>query len=180
MGHLMLSTMKKIQAALAKLTLDKDGVDGKGLYIYGEAWDFGEVRSPTHLLLETCFSGCDLLYCAKVLLSQSVSACLPACPHASASLPTYLSLSKALSASRLFESMSTEPAHPMCVWWQVSSNQRGVNASQLNIGGTGLGSFNDRFRDAVVGGSPFASPLFQGWVTGQLLTPPTASIIKCS
>ena len=49
---------------------------------------------------------------------------------------------------------------------QVSSNQRGVNASQLNIAGTGLGSFNDRFRDAVVGGSPFASPLFQGWVTG--------------
>lgn len=30
----------------------------------------------------------------------------------------------------------------------------------------GLGSFNDRFRDAVVGGSPFASPLFQGWVNG--------------
>ena len=86
MGHLMLSTMKKIQAALAKLTLDKDGVDGKGLYIYGEAWDFGEVRSPTHLLLETCFSGCDLLYCAKVLLSQSVSACLPAC------LSVYLSI----------------------------------------------------------------------------------------
>lgn len=52
---------------------------------------------------------------------------------------------------------------------QVSSNQRGMNASQLNIGGTGLGSFNDRFRDAVVGGSPFASPLFQGWVTGELL-----------
>ena len=49
---------------------------------------------------------------------------------------------------------------------QVSSNQRGVNASQVNLGGTGLASFNDRFRDAVVGGSPFASPLFQGWVTG--------------
>ena len=49
---------------------------------------------------------------------------------------------------------------------QVSCNQRGRNASQLNIGGTGLGSFNDRFRDAVVGGSPFASPLFQGWVNG--------------
>ena len=48
----------------------------------------------------------------------------------------------------------------------MSSNQRGQNASQLNIGGTGLGSFNDRFRDAVVGGSPFASPLFQGWVNG--------------
>ena len=52
---------------------------------------------------------------------------------------------------------------------QVSSNQRGVNASQLNIAGTGLGSFNDRFRDALVWGSPFASPLFQGWVTGAAL-----------
>ena len=54
----------------------------------------------------------------------------------------------------------------MTVRVQVSCNQRGRNASQLNIGGTGLGSFNDRFRDAVVGGSPFASPLFQGWVDG--------------
>ena len=52
---------------------------------------------------------------------------------------------------------------------QVSSNQRGVNASQVKLGGTGLGSFNDRFRDALVGGSPFASPLFQGWVTGTTL-----------
>lgn len=43
MGHLMLSSMKKIQAALAELTLDRDGLDGKALYIYGEAWDFGEV-----------------------------------------------------------------------------------------------------------------------------------------
>ena len=50
MGHLMLSTMKKIQAALGGLTLDQDGVDGKGLYIYGEAWDFGEVRIPAHPL----------------------------------------------------------------------------------------------------------------------------------
>ena len=48
MGHLMLSTMKKIQAALAALTLKKDGVDGKKLYIYGEAWDFGEVSHLAH------------------------------------------------------------------------------------------------------------------------------------
>ena len=43
MGHLMVSTMQKIQRALGALTLERDGVDGKGLYIYGEAWDFGEV-----------------------------------------------------------------------------------------------------------------------------------------
>ena len=49
---------------------------------------------------------------------------------------------------------------------QVACNQRGRNASQLNIGGTSLGSFNDRFRDALMGGSPFASPRYQGYVTG--------------
>lgn len=58
MGHLMLSTMKKIQAALGGLTLDRDGVEGKGLYIYGEAWDFGEVRTPAHLLLIPCMYIC--------------------------------------------------------------------------------------------------------------------------
>ena len=46
MGHLMVSTMQKIQGALSALTLEHDGVDGKGLYIYGEAWDFGEVCAP--------------------------------------------------------------------------------------------------------------------------------------
>ena len=46
MGHLMVSTMQKIQGALSALTLNHDGVDGKGLYIYGEAWDFGEVCAP--------------------------------------------------------------------------------------------------------------------------------------
>jgi pullulanase len=50
-------------------------------------------------------------------------------------------------------------------------NQRGRNACQANIGGTGLGSFNDRFRDAVLGGSPFAQPQYQGFVTGLLLQP---------
>ena len=49
---------------------------------------------------------------------------------------------------------------------QVACSQRGRNASQLNIGGTGLGSFNDRFRDSLMGGSPFASPRYQGYVTG--------------
>ncbi|KAK9836409.1 hypothetical protein WJX84_012438 [Apatococcus fuscideae] len=90
MGHLMVSTMKKIQDALAALTPEKDGVDGAGLYIYGEAWDFGE----------------------------------------------------------------------------VACNQRGRNACQLNIGGMGLGSFNDRMRDSIMGGSPFATPKYQGLITG--------------
>ncbi|KAK9903518.1 hypothetical protein WJX75_007894 [Coccomyxa subellipsoidea] len=95
MGHLMVPTMQKIQAALGALTLERDGVDGRGIFIYGEAWDFGE----------------------------------------------------------------------------VACNQRGRNASQLNIGGTGLGSFNDRFRDALMGGSPFASPRYQGFISGLQTSP---------
>ena len=77
-----------------------------------------------------------------------------------------------LTHACLLKSVFTAPFCSVCalvdeqLWWQVSSGQRGVNGSQVNIGGTGLGSFNDRFRDAVVGGSPFASPLFQGWATG--------------
>jgi pullulanase-type alpha-1,6-glucosidase len=43
MGHHMLADMKAVRAALDDLTLEKDGVDGKSIYIYGESWDFGEV-----------------------------------------------------------------------------------------------------------------------------------------
>ncbi len=73
MGHHMLEDMIAVRAALDALTLEKDGVDGKSIYIYGEGWDFGE----------------------------------------------------------------------------VANNARGRNATQLNIGGTGIGVFNDRLRDAV-------------------------------
>ena len=57
-----------IRAALDTLTPEKDGVDGAAVYLYGEAWDFGE----------------------------------------------------------------------------VALNARGRNASQLNMGGTRIGAFNDR------------------------------------
>ena len=43
MGHHMLDDMKAVRAALDVLTLEKDGVDGKFIYMYGEGWDFGEV-----------------------------------------------------------------------------------------------------------------------------------------
>ncbi|CAI9091194.1 OLC1v1026154C1 [Oldenlandia corymbosa var. corymbosa] len=54
---------------------------------------------------------------------------------------------------------------------EVAKNGRGVNASQLNLPGTGIGSFNDRIRDASLGGSPFGHPLQQGFVTGLVLEP---------
>jgi pullulanase len=45
MGHHMLDDMIAVRAALDALTLEKDGVDGKSIYVYGEGWDFGEVAS---------------------------------------------------------------------------------------------------------------------------------------
>ena len=54
---------------------------------------------------------------------------------------------------------------------EVADNARGVNASQLNIGGTGIGVFNDRLRDAARGGSPFAPLPEQGFITGLYETP---------
>jgi pullulanase len=95
MGHHTLENMVNVRKALDALTLEKDGVDGKSIYIYGEGWDFGE----------------------------------------------------------------------------VANNARGVNASQLNIGGTGIGVFNDRLRDGARGGSPFAPLPEQGFATGLLETP---------
>ncbi|XP_043704534.1 pullulanase 1, chloroplastic isoform X3 [Telopea speciosissima] len=54
---------------------------------------------------------------------------------------------------------------------EVAKNGRGINASQFNLHGTGIGSFNDRIRDAVLGGSPFGHPLQQGFITGLSLQP---------
>lgn len=95
MGHHMKSNMEKLRAALDALTLERDGVDGKSIYVYGEGWNFGEVQD----------------------------------------------------------------------------NARGVNATQVNLAGTGIGTFNDRLRDAVRGGSPFGDREFQGFITGLGLEP---------
>ena len=98
MGHHMLADMQAIRKALSSLTLEKDGVDGQAIYLYGEGWNFGE----------------------------------------------------------------------------VANNARGVNAVQHNIGGTGIGVFNDRLRDAVRGGSPFGHILEQGYATGLYFQPNVA------
>lgn len=54
---------------------------------------------------------------------------------------------------------------------EVALNARGRNASQLNVGGTRIGAFNDRMRDGAMGGSPFEAPDTQGFVTGLYLDP---------
>ena len=84
--------MLKVRAALDALTLAKDGVDGKSIYLYGEAWNFGV----------------------------------------------------------------------------MANNGRGVNAIQVNMAGTGIGSFSDRIRDAVRGGGPFSPRRDQGFATGSV------------
>lgn len=54
---------------------------------------------------------------------------------------------------------------------EVERNRVGVNASQLNLGGTGIGSFNDRLREGIMGGSPFGDPRVQGVLTGLYFAP---------
>jgi pullulanase len=54
---------------------------------------------------------------------------------------------------------------------EVAGNKRGVNATQKNLAGTGVASFNDRLRDAVRGGSPFTDRREQGFATGLFTMP---------
>lgn len=54
---------------------------------------------------------------------------------------------------------------------EVQDNARGVNATQLNMGGVGIGTFNDRLRDAVRGGSPFGDRTFQGFISSLSIDP---------
>ena len=57
---------------------------------------------------------------------------------------------------------------------EVAGNARGVNATQRNMAGTGIGTFNDRLRDAARGGTPFDGQQEQGFITG-LYTDPNAT-----
>ena len=56
---------------------------------------------------------------------------------------------------------------------EAANNSIGPNASQINLFGTGIGTFNDRIRDGVRGGGPFSDPRVQGFATG-LATDPSA------
>jgi pullulanase-type alpha-1,6-glucosidase len=49
---------------------------------------------------------------------------------------------------------------------EVADNARGPNATQLNMAGSGIGTFNDRLRDAARGGGPFGDPQAQGFIDG--------------
>ena len=90
MSFHFVNNMRNIQQALSSLTLEKDGVDGSQIYLYGEGWNKGE----------------------------------------------------------------------------TANNALGPNASQANMYGSGIGTFNDRMRDAIRGGGLFADPQIQGFATG--------------
>ncbi|WP_336921067.1 pullulanase-type alpha-1,6-glucosidase [Aquipuribacter sp. SD81] len=61
---------------------------------------------------------------------------------------------------------------------EVADDARFVQATQLNMGGTGIGTFNDRLRDAVRGGGPFdENPRVQGFGSG-LLTDPNGDAVN--
>ena len=96
MGHQPKAAMVELRHALNRLTMAKDGVDGKQIYLYGEGWNFGE----------------------------------------------------------------------------VANNARFVQATQTEMAGTGIGTFNDRLRDSVRGGGPFDDdPRIQGFASGQYTDP---------
>ncbi|MCA9955747.1 MAG: pullulanase-type alpha-1,6-glucosidase, partial [Anaerolineales bacterium] len=54
---------------------------------------------------------------------------------------------------------------------EVGGNARGINATQFNMAGTGIGTFSDRLRDAARGGSPFGGQTEQGFLNGLLVYP---------
>jgi pullulanase-type alpha-1,6-glucosidase len=62
---------------------------------------------------------------------------------------------------------------------EMARNARGVNATQGNMAGTGIGTFNDRIRDGVRGGGPFdggaALKANQGFATGLFVDPNDAA-----
>ncbi len=54
---------------------------------------------------------------------------------------------------------------------EVAGNTRGMNATQINMAGSGIGTFNDRLRDAARGGSAFSDKQDQGFTTGMYFDP---------
>ncbi|WP_329339906.1 pullulanase-type alpha-1,6-glucosidase [Streptomyces sp. NBC_00663] len=53
MGHHPKANILAVRKALDKLTLAKDGVDGKKIILYGEGWNFGEVADDARFVQAT-------------------------------------------------------------------------------------------------------------------------------
>ncbi|MGH3881099.1 MAG: pullulanase-type alpha-1,6-glucosidase [Actinophytocola sp.] len=60
---------------------------------------------------------------------------------------------------------------------EVADDARFVQATQLNMANTGIGTFSDRLRDAVRGGGPFdEDPRIQGYASGLFTDPNGAAV----
>ena len=55
MGHHSTANLAAVRAALDELTLERDGIDGSAVHLYGEGWDFGEVAG--HARFEQAVQG---------------------------------------------------------------------------------------------------------------------------
>jgi pullulanase-type alpha-1,6-glucosidase len=53
MGHHPKANILAVRAALDALTLEKDGVDGKKIILYGEGWNFGEIADDARFVQAT-------------------------------------------------------------------------------------------------------------------------------
>ncbi|MEV6688275.1 pullulanase-type alpha-1,6-glucosidase [Streptomyces sp. NPDC051130] len=53
MGHHPKANILAVRAALDALTVEKDGVDGKKIILYGEGWNFGEVADDARFVQAT-------------------------------------------------------------------------------------------------------------------------------
>ncbi len=53
MGHHSRDNMLAVRAALDALTLERDGVEGRGITLWGEGWDFGEVAGNARFVQAT-------------------------------------------------------------------------------------------------------------------------------
>ena len=50
MGHHSVANMVAVRAALDDLTVERDGVDGRAVTLYGEGWNFGEVANDARFV----------------------------------------------------------------------------------------------------------------------------------
>ncbi|MFE1266215.1 pullulanase-type alpha-1,6-glucosidase [Streptomyces sp. NPDC058758] len=53
MGHHPKENILAVRAALDALTVEKDGVDGKAIVLYGEGWNFGEIADDARFVQAT-------------------------------------------------------------------------------------------------------------------------------
>ncbi|MEU2114447.1 pullulanase-type alpha-1,6-glucosidase [Streptomyces sp. NPDC016459] len=53
MGHHPKENILAVRAALDALTVEKDGVDGKAIVLYGEGWNFGEIADDSRFVQAT-------------------------------------------------------------------------------------------------------------------------------